>query len=155
MRTCNIENCDNKYRTNGFCQYHYNRSDVYRNIDKNRYRNNIESERKRSSIKGKLNKSKRNKQSIEYRTRIAEKLGLSYTQFTYQLQKTKREVLNRDELCVFCGDNAEVVHHELERKEYPELTLTENNMVSLCNTCHKNHHGIMFRMTIKEMESEE
>lgn len=143
LRVCEMENCIGKHKANGLCQFHYYRSDKYRELDKNRYRNNLEQERERSRIKGKLNKEKRNKQSIEYRTRIADKLGLSYTQFVYQLQKTKKEILDRDELCIFCGDKAEVVHHELERKDYPELTLIDNNMVSLCNTCHKNHHGIL------------
>jgi 5-methylcytosine-specific restriction endonuclease McrA len=143
LRTCELENCTRKYKANGLCQYHYYRSDKYRELDKNRYKNNIEYERERSRIKSKNNRSEYNRRGIEYRTKIANILGLSYTQFTYQLQKTKKEVLNRDELCIFCGGNAEVVHHELERKDYPELTLTENNMVSLCNTCHKNHHCII------------
>ena len=146
LRTCNIDNCTREYRTNGFCQYHYNRSDTYRNVDKKRYRNNLEHERERSRIKGRGYHPKKNRQGIEYRTRLAKAVGLSYTQFTHQLQLVKKSVLQRDDGCVHCGDKAEIVHHELERKDYPELVLTENNMISLCNTCHKIQHGIVMEM---------
>ena len=142
LRTCNIENCTRKYRTNGFCQYHYNRSDQYKSIDQKRYRNDLEFQRERSRIKSRGHNPKKNRQGIEYRTRIAKVLGLTYTQFTHQLQLLKKKILQRDEFCVYCGGKAEIVHHELERKYYPELTLIENNMVSSCEECHKLQHGV-------------
>ncbi len=110
------------------------------------YRNNIEYERERSRKKNQKIKQKRNQQGINYRTRIAKILGLSYTQFTYQLQLVKKTVLQRDGACIHCGDKAEIVHHELDKKDYPEFALTENNMISLCNDCHKRHHGIVMEM---------
>ncbi len=142
MKICKITQCENKSSVYEMCRYHYYRSDIYRNIDKTRYRNNLEYERERSRIKSRGYNPKKNKQGIEYRTRIAKVLGLSYPQFTHQLQLVKKKVLQRDGACVHCGDIAEIVHHELERKDYPELVLTENNMVSLCNTCHKLQHGV-------------
>ena len=146
MRQCSIENCTRKYRTNGLCQYHYNRSDKYKSIDQKRYRDNLEFQRERSRIKSRGHNPKKNQQSIEYRTRIAKTLGLSYTQFTHQLQLVKKFVLQRDGFCVHCGDKAEIVHHELDRKTYPEFTLTENNMIALCIDCHKLHHGIIMEI---------
>ena len=142
MKVCIKDNCEGKSSVYGLCRPHYYRSEKYRELDKKRYRNNLESERQRSRIKNK-NYSKRNQKGIEYRTRLAKAVGLSYTQFTHQLQIVKKSVLQRDGACVHCGDKAEIVHHELERKDYPELVLTENNMVSLCNTCHKMQHGVI------------
>lgn len=141
---CKINNCNGESSVYGLCRPHYYRSEKYRDLDKKRYRNNLEHERERSRIKNKTY-SQRNKKGIEYRTRLAKAVGLSYTQFTHQLQLVKKFTLQRDGACVHCGDKAEIVHHQLERKKYPELTLTENNMVSLCNTCHKIHHGIELR----------
>lgn len=141
MRTCTL--CDRKYKANGLCQYHYYRSEKYREMDKRRYRNNLEHERKRSRIKSRIYNPRKNRQGIEYRTKIAESLGLSYTQFTHQLQKVKKIILQRDGNCIHCGGLAEIVHHQLEKKDYPELTLVENNMITLCNTCHKIHHGMI------------
>jgi len=145
MKVCIIENCEGKSSVYGLCRPHYYRSEKYRELDKKRYRNNLEAERQRSRIKNK-NYSKRNQKGIEYRTRLAKAVGLSYTQFTHQLQLLKKKILQRDEFCVYCGGKAEIVHHELERKDYPELTLTENNMVSSCEECHKLHHGIIMEI---------
>ena len=142
LRTCELDNCTRKYKANGLCQYHYYRSDKYKTLDQKRYIDNLEFQRERSRIKSRGHKPKKNRQGIEYRTRLAKAVGLSYTQFTHQLQLVKKSVLQRDGACIHCGDKAEIVHHELERKDYPELTLTENNLVSLCNMCHKIHHGI-------------
>lgn len=142
LRTCELDNCTRKYKANGLCQYHYYRSDKYKTLDQKRYIDNLEFQRERSRIKSRGHNPKKNRQGIEYRTRLAKAVGLSYTQFTHQLQLVKKSVLQRDGACIHCGDKAEIVHHELERKDYPELTLTENNLVSLCNMCHKIHHGI-------------
>lgn len=140
---CKIENCIGESSVYGLCRFHYYRSEKYRELDKKRYRNNLEYERERNRIKSRTYNPERNRQGMEYRTKIAESLGLSYTQFTHQLQKIKKIILQRDEFCIFCGDKAELVHHELERKDYPELTLIENNMIALCKMCHKIHHGMI------------
>ena len=120
----------------------YKDKEKQREASRRWYRNHIEYERERCRLKNQKIKKQRNQQGIEYRTKIAKTLGLSYTQFTYQLQKLKKHILQRDEFCIYCGGKAKVVHHELERKYYPELTLIENNMVSSCEECHKLHHGI-------------
>jgi len=145
-KKCKIESCENISSVYEMCRYHYYRSDKYRELDKKRYRDNFEYERERSRLKSRRYNPKKNQQGIEYRTRIAKTLGLTYTQFTYQLQLLKKKILQRDEFCVYCGDKAEIVHHELERKYYPELTLTENNMVSSCEECHKLQHGIILEV---------
>ena len=36
---------------------------------------------------------------------------------------------------------AEEVHHIKELKEYPELGLDDDNLISLCATCHNVRHG--------------
>ncbi|PFN60159.1 HNH endonuclease [Bacillus thuringiensis] len=35
---------------------------------------------------------------------------------------------------------ADMVHHIKERSEYPELALTLDNLISLCNACHNKEH---------------
>ncbi|EJR76684.1 hypothetical protein IK7_04757 [Bacillus cereus VD156] len=35
---------------------------------------------------------------------------------------------------------ADMVHHIKERNEYPELALTLDNLISLCNACHNKEH---------------
>ncbi|EJR67753.1 HNH endonuclease signature motif containing protein [Bacillus cereus] len=35
---------------------------------------------------------------------------------------------------------ADMVHHIKERSEYPELALTLENLISLCNACHNKEH---------------
>lgn len=36
---------------------------------------------------------------------------------------------------------AEEVHHIKELKEYPELGLDDDNLISLCSVCHNIRHG--------------
>lgn len=36
---------------------------------------------------------------------------------------------------------AEEVHHIRELREYPELSLNNDNLISLCTQCHNNRHG--------------
>lgn len=36
---------------------------------------------------------------------------------------------------------AEEVHHIKKLKEYPELGLDDDNLISLCSTCHNIRHG--------------
>ena len=52
---------------------------------------------------------------------------------------------------------ADCVHHVKEVKEYPELALTFDNLMSLCNTCHNEVHDRLRyrtsyqRLLMKEM----
>lgn len=70
--------------------------------------------------------------------------------------KVRARALERDcGLCVWCRDAgrtttdrhgrrlpvlASMVHHVKPRKAYPELELTLDNLVSLCNRCHDEAH---------------
>ncbi len=70
--------------------------------------------------------------------------------------RARARALERDcGLCVWCRDEgrytvdrrgrrvpvlADMVHHIKPRKAYPELALTLDNLVSLCNRCHDEAH---------------
>lgn len=61
--------------------------------------------------------------------------------------KRKREtILKRDGyMCQHCKRygrirEAVTVHHIKEYKDFPELGLSDDNLVSLCNACHNKEH---------------
>ena len=61
--------------------------------------------------------------------------------------KRKREtILRRDKYrCVMCKrygrlTPATTVHHIKHYDEYPELALKDDNLVSLCHSCHEKAH---------------
>jgi 5-methylcytosine-specific restriction enzyme A len=61
--------------------------------------------------------------------------------------KDKRKyILHRDGyLCQECkkygrNNEAKVVHHILEVEEFPHLKLKNNNLVSVCKSCHNKIH---------------
>lgn len=60
-------------------------------------------------------------------------------------QKCREYILKRDNyLCVRCGNPAEEVHH-IERLSpdnimNPNVTLNEDNLISLCKDCHFAEH---------------
>lgn len=72
----------------------------------------------------------------------------------------RQQALDRDHgLCVWCRKAgrytidrhgrrlpvlADMVHHIRPRKEYPELELVLDNLVSLCNKCHDDAHPEKF-----------
>lgn len=43
-------------------------------------------------------------------------------------------------LCTQCGRLAELAHHVTEHYGNPELFFDENNLESLCRTCHEYYH---------------
>ena len=61
-------------------------------------------------------------------------------------RKKREYILHRDQyLCQECtkyGRNTEakIVHHLKEMDEYPELTLTNENLVRVCASCHNKEH---------------
>ncbi|EJS13420.1 hypothetical protein IKS_03499 [Bacillus cereus VDM062] len=61
-------------------------------------------------------------------------------------RELRLKALKRDNFeCCMCRDKgkyrkADCVHHIKEVKEYPELALTFDNLMSLCNTCHNEVH---------------
>ncbi len=74
--------------------------------------------------------------------------------------KQKREyILKRDNyLCVQCGEPAEEVHHKEYVKESNvndvNITLNDNNLVSLCRDCHCRIHDAD-RMKLETKENDE
>jgi len=67
--------------------------------------------------------------------------------YTSKKWRKKREyILHRDGfLCQECrkyGRNTEakIVHHILEVDEHPELKMKNNNLVSVCYSCHNKLH---------------
>lgn len=69
-----------------------------------------------------------------------------------QWRSKRQEALIRDRFeCQYCknGKNtrgykgytkAQMVHHIKHVRDYPELSLDINNLVSLCNPCHEEQH---------------
>lgn len=61
-------------------------------------------------------------------------------------KKKRPIILKRDHyLCQYCLQRktitpADVVHHIKELKDYPELALEDENLISLCHTCHNYEH---------------
>ena len=63
----------------------------------------------------------------------------------YQTQAWKRKrhtILIRDNfLCQYCKRRpAKMVHHIKCVKDFPELALVDENLVSLCYSCHEEQH---------------
>lgn len=61
--------------------------------------------------------------------------------------RNKREyILLRDKyLCQECKSKnkftiATMVHHVKPLENFPELALTDSNLISLCSMCHESHH---------------
>lgn len=65
---------------------------------------------------------------------------------TKQWKEKRKYIMHRDKyLCQECkkyGKNKEayLVHHIKEVEEYPELKLKNDNLVSVCNSCHNKLH---------------
>ena len=67
-----------------------------------------------------------------------------YTSRTWR--KKRLEILDRDNNeCQKCKKRGEVskatcVHHKKHLKDRPDLALEDNNLESLCDTCHNEEH---------------
>jgi len=65
----------------------------------------------------------------------------------YQNQKEwlqkRSDILRRDKFtCLKCGKkNSLHVHHILSRTNYPEFTFENENLITLCEDCHKKIHS--------------
>ena len=61
-------------------------------------------------------------------------------------RRNRRWIMMRDGyMCQYCRAKgrtrpAEVVHHVKDAEHYPELRLTDANLVSLCTACHERIH---------------
>lgn len=58
-------------------------------------------------------------------------------------KELRKLVLKRDSYkCQSCySDKKLVVHHILPWSRYPEFRFTDNNLMTLCVSCHKQTHG--------------
>lgn len=60
-------------------------------------------------------------------------------------KKKRREILDRDKhKCkICCNKEGLQVHHILALDLYPQLKLDNNNLITLCESCHlKAHNGV-------------
>ena len=83
-----------------------------------------------------------------------------YNSWTWR--KKSKEILKRDNYeCQICKSKgrfhkAECVHHKKHIKEYSYLALTNDNLISLCNSCHnKEHPEKLIRRVKKKYITEE
>lgn len=60
---------------------------------------------------------------------------------SYSYRKWRAAIIARDKVCQFCGssDNLQA-HHKKGFSLYPELRLSMDNGITLCDKCHKNLH---------------
>lgn len=61
--------------------------------------------------------------------------------YDYQWRKARRLKLQANPLCEDCEERDEAtiavdVHHELKVRDHPDLRLCQDNLRSLCKTCH-------------------
>jgi len=66
--------------------------------------------------------------------------------YDWQWQKLRKLYLKHNPLCERCKrlgrtTPADTVHHKRSVKEYPELRLTWDNLMSLCRNCHEIVEG--------------
>lgn len=53
------------------------------------------------------------------------------------------QVKERDQCCQICGSIEQLeAHHIHHKSEWPEWALELSNGITLCKTCHKNHHSL-------------
>ena len=48
---------------------------------------------------------------------------------------------------------AECVHHVKELRDYPELALDDDNLISLCAECHNKRHGRNSKIFLKKSKT--
>lgn len=76
-------------------------------------------------------------------------------------EKVRAEALERDNNeCQKCKSKglyskAQCVHHKEHVRKRPELALTLDNLISLCNSCHDEEHPEKFNNKLKPQLNEE
>lgn len=82
---------------------------------------------------------------------------------TKQWKEKRIQILIRDNYeCQRCKANgkyskATTVHHIKHYSKFPSLALTDDNLISLCNTCHNEVHPEKFKdinMKVNEIHKE-
>ena len=66
-------------------------------------------------------------------------------------QRLRESVLSSSPLCVICGRPAIEAHHIIEAHVDPDLFFEQDNLVSVCEECHKKVHGAYRRGITPEM----
>jgi len=55
--------------------------------------------------------------------------------------KFRKNILERDNyICKVCNKVANQIHHLKMKEKFPELCWDENNVISICDYCHKKIH---------------
>lgn len=62
---------------------------------------------------------------------------------SYRYKKWRNEVIKRDQKCMHCGSTEKLeAHHIKPYARYPNLRYEVDNGMTLCKSCHKEHHRI-------------
>ena len=83
--------------------------------------------------------------SEEFRKKYLKRYDKAFYK-TYTWQKMRAQILERDNWeCQVCKDKgdygkANTVHHVKHYDKFPELGLTDNNLISVCMNCHNDLH---------------
>ncbi len=89
----------------------------------------------------KNNPEKYNKIRSDYRNKHKEEIKDKKGRWDSNHIKEKRTMLINTKYCDTCGTNkALIIHHKKSRKDYPELIDDKNNLIYLCETCHRMIH---------------
>lgn len=52
-------------------------------------------------------------------------------------------VIRKGKNCSYCDSNNDLhAHHLISKTRFPGLALSENNGITLCATCHREHHSL-------------
>lgn len=60
---------------------------------------------------------------------------------TPNYRKWRRDVIERDKVCQMCGTDQKLeAHHIKPFAKFPELRFSLENGITLCKSCHRQHH---------------
>ena len=124
----NKENVLKKGRESNKKYYRKNRDNI---LEKTKKYGELHPEIRLKSMKNLLSKIGDWYNSKEHPTYMAAFISWSKT--------IKKRDNNR---CQICGEKAEISHHVLFKAKFPELSLNENNGISLCKKHHKEIHTL-------------
>lgn len=88
------------------------------------------------------------KQTDEHKRNQQKSRGTNYSEIKMSGSRWKyfiwsKKVKSRDIVCVYCGSNENLhAHHILSKNKHPELSLSINNGITLCHSCHWNEHKL-------------
>jgi len=128
---CSMPNCDKKYAAKGLCLQHYNALPYHKE------------RRRRNALKYmKNNRDKAIEATSRYLEKMSKCFNISGNMYKILIDCWSRIIKYRDKKCVICGSvNTLNAHHIFYKKDYPMLSLNENNGITLCRKCHRELHG--------------